>query len=119
WQHTRRILKNQHRKRDHKSVFSMTPREIDLLSPAEKYDILIGEHENFTFTNEVMRMVEERHQQDLLAVWSGVCHGWSPASLVLERPENAVEVPTPSGINVRFYPQDIKALATFLWGKSF
>ena len=62
--------------------------EIDNLSPAEKYDVLMGDM-NFTMDKSVIRMLGVRNGKnvDLLAAWSGVCHGWSPASLTLPRPK--------------------------------
>ncbi|MGK5085238.1 hypothetical protein WDW37_18270 [Bdellovibrionota bacterium FG-1] len=91
--------------------------EIDVLSPAEKYDLLVGD-KDFSLTRNVVDMVDTRGGVNLLASWSGVCHGWSPASLMLPRPKHSFQVMSPIGRQITFYPADVKGLASFLWGKS-
>lgn len=91
--------------------------KFDNMSPAEKYDMLMGDTD-FTMTNRVIEMVEKMDSIDLVAAFTGVCHGWSPASLTMPRPEHVVTVMSPLGRKINFYPMDIKALASFLWGKT-
>lgn len=88
------------------------------LSAAEKYDLLVGDLD-FTFTNRVLQMVEEISTDGQMAPWSGVCDGWSAASLHYFRPERAFEVTGALGHRLKFYPTDVKGLASFLWAKSF
>jgi hypothetical protein len=102
----------------HRNVLSLSQQEIDDMSPAEKYDVLMGDA-NFTFTNQVVARIDQLGTVNLLSTWSGVCHGWSPASLTLDRPQHGVTMYSPLGRQVTFYPADIKALASFLWGTSF
>jgi hypothetical protein len=100
-----------------KNILSASPETIDNLSPAEKYDLLLGD-KDFTFTNRVIEMVDVRDAHGLVNFGAGLCHGWAPASLNVPRPEKAVTLMSPLGMPVKFYPEDIKALAIFLWGKT-
>lgn len=92
---------------------------IDLLSPAEKYDILVGD----TAMGLTQRMwAEGKYYYDRdgeVESWMGICHGWAPASYCLPRPRRAVDVLAADGrTRLRFYPSDIKGLATLLWANA-
>jgi UDP-3-O-[3-hydroxymyristoyl] glucosamine N-acyltransferase len=100
-----------------KNIATAPDKVIDNLSPAEKYDFLLGD-ENFTFTRNVIQMVDERDSHDLVNSGAGLCHGWAPASLNVRRPERSVTLISRFGRPVTFYPTDIKALIAMLWGKS-
>jgi hypothetical protein len=99
------------------NINSIDETKFDNMSPTEKYDMLLGDP-NFTMTNQVIKMVEVEDSIGIVAPFSGVCHGWSPASLYMPRPEHKITLMSPFGRPVNFYPFDIKALATFLWGKT-
>jgi hypothetical protein len=91
---------------------------IDALAPSEKYDLLVGDAAG-TLTaamwNEGARLYD---QTGSVETWMGICHGWSPAAYNLPRPQRAVTVRTPKGLYLRFFPSDIKALASLLWANS-
>ncbi len=92
---------------------------IDMLSPSEKYDILVGD----TAMGLTQRMwAEGKYYYDRdgeVEPWMGICHGWAPASYCLPRPRRAVEVLAADGrTRLRFYPSDIKGLATLLWANA-
>lgn len=92
---------------------------IDALSPAEKYDLLVGD----TTMGLTKRMwAEGKYYYDRsgeVETWMGICHGWAPASYSLARPRNAVEVLAADGrTRLRFYPSDIKGLASLLWANA-
>ncbi len=91
---------------------------IDLLSPAEKYDILVGDS-NYTLTKKMWaegRYYYERNGS--VATWMGICHGWAPAAYMLPRPTGTVRVLAADGHTwLTFYPSDIKGLASLLWAK--
>lgn len=134
------------------------------LSPAEKYDLLLGDL-NFTFTNAVMEEADFRSKYRLttkradtgeddesegddntsayeddantyskfddtvqyrywrpkngsLAYWSGICDGWSPASIYLPRPTKSVTVTGMLGHKIIFYPDDLKALGSYLFART-
>jgi hypothetical protein len=88
---------------------------IDRLSPAEKYDLLVGDD---TFTLTRLMWNEGRVYYDRsgkVESWMGICHGWAPAAYMLTRPTSAAEVIAAQGTALTFYPSDIKALASLLW----
>jgi Transglutaminase elicitor len=89
---------------------------IDRLSPSEKYDLLVGDPQG-TLTAALWdegRFYYERN--DEVESWMGICHGWAPASYMLPRPSKRVTVTAADGrTQLRFYPSDIKSLASLLW----
>lgn len=88
---------------------------IDALSPSEKYDLLVGDRA-FSLTREMWD--EGRRFYDRtgsVETWMGICHGWAPASYMMARPQRTVEVRSPDGVLLRFFPADIRALASLLW----
>ena len=89
---------------------------IDLLSPAEKYDLLISVT-NFELTKKMWKQGEAYfNRTGMVERWMGICHGWAPASYMVERPQKAIEVPSFNGKHlIKFYPSDLKALASLLW----
>jgi hypothetical protein len=87
-------------------------------SPAEKYDLLIGDH-SYTLTRSLWSEGNRYMQQyGKVPTWVGYCHGWAPASFMYFEPTKAVEVESPSGQTVRFTPTDVKALASLSWGEA-
>ncbi|MCW0470914.1 hypothetical protein OH492_27090 [Vibrio chagasii] len=69
----------------------------DDLSPAEKYDLLVGD-ENFTLTQrscqvgrDIMSLVSHVER------WMGLCHGWAPTAYMLPRPKQSLIVPDADG----------------------
>jgi hypothetical protein len=142
------------------------------LSPAEKYDLLLGDT-NFTFTHAIMDEADFRADHRLstkkrdgsesdtdadegsdnnnfltdvqddqgntlayskydneveyrywkkkggsLAYWSGICDGWSPASIYLPRPAKPVTVTGALGQRITFYPDDLKALGSYMFART-
>ncbi len=53
-----------------------------------------------------------------IAYWFGICDGWSPASVTLPRPENPVTVTGALGHQITFYPDDLKALGSYLFART-
>ncbi len=91
--------------------------QINLLSPAEKYDLLVGDKSG-TLTRKMWEQGRQYHDsQGTVETWMGICHGWAPAAYMLSRPRNTVEVIAVNGMLLRFYPSDIKALASLLWAQ--
>ncbi len=137
------------------------------LSPAEKYDLLIGDAE-FSFSKAVLddidfrarhlkkyktidgsgqvgpgsmqgaanlvhyaddpasyvpydRQVQYRYwkpRKDSISWWFGICDGWAPASVYLPRPVNPVTVTGALGHRITFYPDDLKALGSYLFART-
>jgi hypothetical protein len=69
----------------------------------------------------VDRSVEYRYwkvRRDSLSYWFGICDGWAPASIHLPRPVRPVTVRGESGREITFYPDDLKALGSYLFSRS-
>lgn len=91
---------------------------IDLLSPAEKYDALVGDT-TFSLTQYQWREGRKYYEANgKVEEWMGICHGWAIAAFMLPRPQNTITVQAPNGITLNFYPADIKALASLLWANA-
>lgn len=83
----------------------------DNLSPAEKYDYLVGDSGyNLTAANWNIGKVAA-------ASWEGICDGWSAASVTFPEPIHSIWATGTSGQKVHFWPSDIKAMASLLWSK--
>ena len=57
-------------------------------------------------------------KNNLMAFWEGICHGWSTAAGIIPRPRKTIEIALPDGRKLKFYPTDLKALASLLWANS-
>jgi hypothetical protein len=90
----------------------------DLLSPAEKYDLLVGDS-SFTLTHSMLSEGQRYYQETgSVASWMGICHGWAPASYMMARPEHEIRVLAADGTTwINFYPSDIKGLESLLWAQ--
>lgn len=97
-----------------KNYASLTEEEIAVMSPAEKYDILLGD-ENFTFTKAIVQRVDDKKANKLIASFSGICHGWTGAALTMPRPEKVFTAVNPHGKLVTFYPSDVRGLGSYLF----
>ncbi|MBA3547393.1 MAG: hypothetical protein H0T76_12975 [Nannocystis sp.] len=88
---------------------------ISRLSPAEKYDLLVGDPHMGLTTSSWAEGRMHHDQRGEVEVWLGISHGWASASVALPRPLHAVDTRTADGSRLRFFPADIKALASLLW----
>jgi hypothetical protein len=92
---------------------------IERLAPSEKYDLLVGDA-NGSLTAAMWdegKSYAERNVE--VEAWMGICDGWAAASYMLPRPRRDVTVLAADGkTKLRFYPDDIKALASLLWAKA-
>jgi hypothetical protein len=89
-------------------LLRMSPEQIARLSPAEKYDILMGRYDYPTVSNG--RWIASRAME----TWRGLCHGWTPASLQHREPA-PVTLRNADGIEIRFGSSDVKGLLTFYY----
>jgi len=89
-------------------------------SPAEKYDLLVGDTSAFTLTNNNKNQGQEYANSDGdVDSWMGICHGWSPAAFSLPRPQNDVTVTAADGkTQIKFYADDIRGLASLKFASS-
>ncbi|HXH74710.1 MAG TPA: hypothetical protein VNJ08_07075 [Bacteriovoracaceae bacterium] len=124
--------------KDHLKIYDLDEKALAKLSPAEKYDLLLGDA-TFSLTNRVWDFVEKRGEnrdyeyltylelpdgykrlepKNFLAFWEGICHGWALGSGFTPRPEKTVNFTLPNGKVLPFFPNDIKALASQMWANS-
>lgn len=92
--------------------------KIDLLSPAEKFDLLLGT--NQTILTQKLWDEGNSYQEanGQVESWMGICHGWAPASFMNVRPLHKVTVMSADGKTpLTFYPSDIKGLLSLSWAK--
>jgi hypothetical protein len=90
-------------------VRSMSKEELKKLSPAEKYDLLMGRYDYPTVHSERERTGPGYDD------WQGICHGWVPAALNHPEPM-ATEATNTDGVVVPFGSSDIKALLSYYYG---
>lgn len=87
-------------------------------SPAEKYDMLMGD-DNFNFTKYwVRKSISAENRNGEVETWQGICHGWAPASYMMPRPTKAISFHLSNGTDLRFFPDDLKGLADALYANN-
>ncbi len=88
---------------------------IERWSPAEKYDLSVGDEE-LTLTRQQKEEGRRYLGQDgKIPLWFGICHGWAPASLFVPAPTRPVTATGARGVKVKWYPHDVRAMATLAW----
>lgn len=91
------------------------PVDVNALSPAEKYDLLMGDT-NYTLTKKMLQAgAYYQNNFGMVESWMGLCHGWAPASYMLPRPRRSLTLSSPGAGLITFLPSDLKALGTLLW----
>lgn len=89
---------------------TMSAEKLNKLSPAEKFDIYMGNYDYPTVAK--ARKMSSRWAKE----WTGICHGISPAGIHHKEPET-VTITTDAGIELTFYSSDLKALLGFYYAK--
>lgn len=84
--------------------------ELEKLSPAEKYDIFMGNYD-YPLTKKVLKMNSPR---DLW--WEGICHGWSQAAVMHIEPARN-DIKNADGVVVPFGSSDVKGLLDLYYAK--
>lgn len=84
-------------------VLKMSEAELSQLSPAELYDIAMGDY-RYRLTKKVLSKYSPK---DLW--WEGICHGWALAASHYPEPEKTVVV-NKDGVKVPFGSSDVKGL---------
>ncbi len=100
-------------------LFSSDASKYDSLSPAEKYDLLVGDT-NKSLTASALRSGQEIfNAYGKVEEWMGICHGWAPAAYNMPRPEKLITVTAADGkTRINFYPSDLKGLGSYLWANA-
>ena len=99
-------------------ISSGNDKAIDLLSPAEKYELLIGDSTHALSENMWQQGDALSDSNGDVETWIGICDGWAQAAMTLPRPGKTVTLlASDKTTQVRFYPSDAKALATWLWSR--
>ena len=87
--------------------------DLSHLSPAEKFDVYMGD-KNWTLTRNERKRTRVLAQKEgrKIPEWEGLCHAWAPATLMYENPASVTLV-GPGGVAIPFGSSDIKALLTY------
>ena len=99
------------------------PEEINNLSPAEKYDQLLGAVDlQFSpfgiFSEKVWAQVLSIGEAgEAIENWMGICQGWAAAAIMEARPKHTIEVASDHG-SLRLFPSDLKGLLTYQWTRA-
>ncbi|MBC7420320.1 MAG: hypothetical protein H7328_06280 [Bdellovibrio sp.] len=109
WQVGEKRFPRLHQLPTKEQVLEMTSEQVNLLSPAEKYDIFKGDY-NFSMTKQElfsrgpMRGLKPK-------IWEGFCNGVRCASTIFPEPKTSVVVKNRDGVAIKFQSSDLKALA--------
>jgi hypothetical protein len=91
--------------------------DLDNLSPAEKYDILMGRYDYPLTTGQWNKTFKARNSSGLVPTWFGICHGWAPATIAEPEPGKEAVMTNADGIQIKFYSSDIKALMSQIYAE--
>lgn len=103
--------------KDHFSAGNVTESvDIATLSPAEKYDLLMGRYDFPLAKHERQRQEEAVDPQDKdVPNWFGLCHGWAPATLMEKEPPAVSMMTNADGLQIPFYSGDVKGLISKIY----
>jgi len=80
--------------------------DLNILSPAEKFDILNSRYDYPLLKSEWQRCDPKDE------FWEGICHGWAPAAILYEEPNN-MTMKNKDGLEIPFGSSDVKALLSY------
>lgn len=86
----------------------MSRNQIAAMSPAEKYDIAMGDYD-YRVTYLAWGSSSPRASH-----WAGICNGWSQAALMHDEPQS-IDFVNPDGIVVPFASSDVKGLMSYFY----
>lgn len=92
------------------TLYSMSPEQINELSPAEKYDLYTGNYD-YPLVSRVWSQTSKR-----APTWTGICHGVAPSSIHHKEPQT-VNMINKDGVSITFYASDVKALLAYYYAK--
>ncbi len=89
----------------------------DMLSPAEKYDLLVGDLTS-SLARSQWRIAESQHRNGGIGEWMGLCDGSAAATFITREPTRNIVLKDPIyGRDIRFFAADVKALASLLYSE--
>ena len=91
-------------------IMNMSQAEINLLSPAEKFDIIRGK-----LDLPLMKYLQEKLNPTPKDWWHGICNGWTQASLNYDEPQPIIYKSPISGVTVPLGSSDIKGLLSYYY----
>ncbi len=109
WQIGEKRYPRLHQLPNRDEVLNMTAEEVNRLSPAEKYDIFVGDYDYTVTKRELFNRGPMRGLKP--KIWEGFCNGVRCASGILPEPKTSIIVQNHDGINIKFQSSDLKALA--------
>ncbi len=127
--HNKKEWKNSNEEVRTKALYMSEDQIAKDLSPSEKYDLLMGDLD-FSLTKRIIQEIDYRysHKQNPtsglwvnssgMTSWTGICDGWTSASLHVPRPVKTIRVRGGTGQWITFYPDDLKALASHLFART-
>jgi hypothetical protein len=86
--------------------------ELNLLSPAEKFDILRGRYD-LPLAKQLIKDTEPKEK----SWWKGLCDGWTTAALHIAEPQPVTFVSKKDKIEVPLGSSDIKGLLSFYYAR--
>jgi hypothetical protein len=89
-------------------VLTMSEDQLARLSPAEKYDLLLGNY-NYSFRNEALASTSPSAKS-----WAGICQGWAAAATLHNEPTPKTLL-NPDGVKIPFGSADIKGLLSYVY----
>ena len=90
--------------------------QINILSPIEKYEYLIGNLDFNLTKKEWSQGADYIKSHGEIPDWFGLCNGTAPSTINNSRPQNAIVLKSFDNKNdILFYPSDIKALLAYAW----
>lgn len=91
-------------------------RGVASLSPAEKYDLIMGTVRGGLTDANRSSLDKDIPSNGKFPTWWGICEGSAAAALVAPEPVKVVSVYSQHyGVDVPFYAPDVKALVSLLW----
>jgi len=88
-------------------INNMSDSQLDLLSPAEKFDLARGKL-NFPIASEIRKNYKSNGKD-----WHGICNGWTHSSLNYDEPRAIVYVSPTTKKKIPFGSSDIKGLLAY------
>lgn len=89
---------------------------VNVLSPAEKYDLIVGSEQGSLAASQWAQGREYFERNGKVEDWMGICHGWAPAAIMEPRPQSTVQVMSlDQKWKIQLTPGEVKGLTSYSW----